>query len=197
MVNGKIEEEIKKLDEVALRQAESNRNTLDVRRRDAENRYNDGYGVDGSAVNWAGNDPKAVDIYNSLKAIGIADGEIVKFATDLGLTEANAEEALAPYRAVLDALLADDSWEELWSADRSQDILNHVQSQIEVYESVISEYQEVQRNFLENEAIIDQFNYLKVNDVDTQEAFDTYIAGIQSSSEYSNEYKDVCCKGWM
>lgn len=41
------------------------------------------------------------------------------------------------------------------------------------------------------DAQIELADYLKTNDINTQEAFDTYISGIQNSTDYSETYKKV------
>lgn len=41
------------------------------------------------------------------------------------------------------------------------------------------------------DAQIELADYLKTNDIDTQEAFDAYISGIQNSTDYSETYKKV------
>lgn len=63
---------------------------------------------------------------------------------------------------------------------------------------IISEYAENYNNYIssleawqKNEAFVNLADYMKSNDIDSQEAFDTYINGVKESSEYSKQYKDI------
>lgn len=53
------------------------------------------------------------------------------------------------------------------------------------------EYGEAINRLNSIDAQIELADYLKTNDIDTQEAFDTYISGIQNSTDYSETYKKV------
>ena len=110
----------------------------------------------------------------------------------------NAEEVLAMYKELQHLLLNSNEWQSMaddpwtgWIGISSQDILNNIQQQIEFYQGLVDEYNTAQENFLKNEAVIDLGETLKTTDIDSQEAFDGYIQGIQSSTEYSEAYKDI------
>ena len=53
------------------------------------------------------------------------------------------------------------------------------------------EYGEAINRLNSIDAQIELADYLKTNDIDTQEAFDAYISGIQNSTDYSETYKKV------
>lgn len=64
--------------------------------------------------------------------------------------------------------------------------------------NIISKYEEKYNSYIKtleawqkNEAFVNLADYMKSNDIDSQEAFDTYINGVKESSEYSKQYKDI------
>lgn len=202
LVNGKLDEEIKKLDNIKLQTAYDTRDTLDTKYRDAMSRYNQGINADGSGTNFLGVVPDAGSIDQILQKIGNVDdawkavnGQI---SISYALSGKNAEEVLAMYKELQHLLLNNDSWQSMaddpwtgWIGISSQDILNNVQQQIEFYQGLVDDYNSAQENFLKNEAVIDLGETLKTTDINSQEAFDGYIQGIKDSTEYSEAYKNI------
>lgn len=202
LVNGKLDEEIKKLDNIKLQTAYDARDTLDTKYRDAMSRYNQGINAEGSGTNFLGVVPDAGNIDQILKKIGYVNdawenvnGQI---SISYALSGKNAEEVLAMYKELQHLLLNSDSWQSMaddpwtgWIGISSQDILNNVQQQIEFYQGLVDDYNSAQENFLKNEAVIDLGETLKTTDINTQEAFDGYIQGIKDSTEYSEAYKKI------
>lgn len=198
LVNGKLDDQIAKLDEIRLANAKDNQGKLKTKKLDAEDQFNLGILAEGTETNWAENIAYATDIYNVLKEIGYIN-EAWKDASGNSNFNSfvhgkNAEEVLNAYRELQDVLLNNDGWQEHFDGLRdhfSQNLLNEIQSKIELYEGIIDDYQFAQKNFFENEAIIDLGETLKTTDFDSQEVFDSYIQGIRDSTEYSEAYKDA------
>lgn len=202
LVNGKLDDEIKKLDNIKLQTAYDARDTLDTKYRDAMSRYNQGINAEGSGTNFLGVVTDAGGIDQILQKIGYVNdawenvnGQI---SISYALSGKNAEEALAMYKELQHLLLNNDSWQSMaddpwtgWIGISSQDILNNVQQQIEFYQGLVDDYNSAQENFLKNEAVIDLGETLKTTDINSQEAFDGYIQGIKSSTEYSEAYKKI------
>lgn len=198
LVNGKLDDQIAKLDEIRLANAQEAKNSLETKMLDAEDQFNRGILAENTGTNWAGNIEHDTDIYNVLKYIGYVNDAWKDLNGDSNfnnfLQGKNAEEVLKAYQELQDVLLNSDDWQEHFDGLRdhfSQNLLNEVQSKIELYEGIINEYQSAQKNFFENEAIVDLGKTLKTTDFDSQEVFDSYIQGVKDSTEYSEAYKDA------
>lgn len=197
LVNGKLGDEITKLDEVAAKTAKSNRNALETRYLSAQST------ADETFDSWKDVSPVA-GIEDILRVL---DREYQK--ADLGsiwdevgwgdtyrnladqLNGLDVQEQIDHLKRLQDVLLeTKDIWHDE-NSSRGIAILTDLENAIQERQAVIDELNTARKDFFENEAIIDQFNYMKANDIDTQEAFDSYIAGVQASTEYSNEYKDI------
>ena len=198
LVNGKLDDEIKKLDNIKLQAAYDARDTLDTKYRDAMSRYNQGINAEGSGTNFLGVVTDAGGIDQILRKIGFVNDAWENVNGQISISYAlagkNAEEVLAMYKELQHVLLSDDSWQSMadsWLGDSSQDVLNNVQRQIEFYQGLVDDYNSAQENFLKNEAVIDLGETLKTTDINTQDAFDGYIQGIKDSTEYSEAYKKI------
>lgn len=198
LVNGKLDDEIKKLDNIKLQAAYDVRDTLDTKYRDAMSRYNQGINAEGSGTNFLGVVTDAGGIDQILRKIGYVNDAWENVNGQISISYAlagkNAEEVLAMYKELQHVLLSDDSWQSMadsWLGDSSQDVLNNVQRQIEFYQGLVDDYNSAQENFLKNEAVIDLGETLKTTDINTQDAFDGYIQGIKDSTEYSEAYKKI------
>lgn len=198
LVNGKLDDEIKKLDNIKLQAAYDARDTLDTKYRDAMSRYNQGINAEGSGTNFLGVVTDAGGIDQILRKIGYVNDAWENVNGQISISYAlagkNAEEVLAMYKELQHVLLSDDSWQSMadsWLGDSSQDVLNNVQQQIEFYQGLVDDYNSAQENFLKNEAVIDLGETLKTADINTQDAFDGYIQGIKDSTEYSEAYKKI------
>lgn len=198
LVNGKLDDEIKKLDNIKLQTAYDARDTLDTKYRDAMSRYNQGINAEGSGTNFLGVVTDAGGIDQILQKIGYVNDAWENVNGQISISYAlagkNAEEVLAMYKELQHVLLSDDSWQSMadsWIGDSSQNVLNNVQQQIEFYQGLVDDYNSAQENFLKNEAVIDLGETLKTTDINSQEAFDGYIQGIKDSTEYSEAYKKI------
>lgn len=198
LVNGKLDDEIKKLDNIKLQSAYDARDTLDTKYRDAMSRYNQGINAEGSGTNFLGVVTDAGGIDQILQKIGYVNDAWENVNGQISISYAlagkNAEEVLAMYKELQHVLLSNDSWQSMadsWIGDSSQNVLNNVQQQIEFYQGLVDDYNSAQENFLKNEAVIDLGETLKTTDINSQEAFDGYIQGIKDSTEYSEAYKKI------
>lgn len=202
LVNGKLDDEIDKLDAIRLQNAYEARDTLDTKLRDAKSQFEAGVDATGSGTNFLGVVVDESSINQILQKIGYVNEawENVNGQISFGYaaSEKNADEVLAMYKELQHILLNNNEWQSLaddpwsgWIGISSQDILNNVQKQIEFYQGIVDEYNSAQQNFLENEAVIDLGETLKTTDIDSQGAFDSYIQGIKDSTEYSEAYKDI------
>lgn len=198
LVNGKLDDEIKKLDNIKLQSAYDARDTLDTKYRDAMSRYNQGINAEGSGTNFLGVVTDAGGIDQILQKIGYVNDAWENVNGQISISYAlagkNAEEVLAMYKELQHVLLSDNSWQSMadsWIGDSSQNVLNNVQQQIEFYQGLVDDYNSAQENFLKNEAVIDLGETLKTTDINSQEAFDGYIQGIKDSTEYSEAYKKI------
>lgn len=195
LVNGKLDEEIGKLNDIRLQNAYDSRNTLDTKFRDAVSRYNKGLDSSAPATNSFGIIKYYQEIADILTLIGYENEDLENFMgaidLDAALDGKNAQEVLDIYKEIQNVLLNTDVSFDWGVFGSSQDILNALQQQIDYYQGIIDEYYSAQKNYLENEAIIEVGEYLKTTDIDTQEAFDGYVQGIRDSTEYSEAYKQV------
>lgn len=198
LVNGKLDDQIAKLNDIKLQNAYDVNDALDTKYRDAQSQYNAGIDASGSGTNILGVvlDEGAID--QILQKIGYVNEawENVNGQISFGyvLQQKNAEEVLDVYKELQHVLLNNNDWQDMadsWLGSSSQDILNGIQKQIEFYSGIVKEYNSAQKNFLENQAVIDLGETLKTTNINSQEAFDGYIQGVKDSTEYSEAYKEV------
>ena len=194
LVNGKLDDQIAKLDEIRLANAKEAQNTLDTKYRDAKSKYEAGRYVDDAWFRELGSGKEIFETSAILKYIGYnneawkdSDGvQSLKHALDKA---SNTDEVLKIFKEYQDLLLNNDGWEDIVGGN-GQDYLNRVQAQIDLFEGIIKEYQSAQKNFLENEAVIG-LGELKTPGVDAEEALSAYVQAIKDSTEYSEAEKRV------
>lgn len=212
LVNGKLDEQIKKLDEISYKNAREARGALYTKKSDAEDQYNRGITANGAHSQFAYVDvgkgsmyaiDYGADIFNALGATNrtsrrggvqsLIDNPIAVGSGgrtySIDLNGLDAGEVLTAFRDIQDTLLDDETWKS--KVNNVNDILNSVQEQITFYEGLVQERDSARESYFKNEAIIDTFNYLKFHDVDSQEAFDAAIESINKATGYSEEYKRV------
>jgi len=195
LVNGKLDDEIKKLDEIAYKNAVENRNALETKYINAQEDADETYNMWGWDVNPVSQDPlqpisRSVDIWDYF---GVPKNGGGAFILDSVLDGKDVEERLDVLKRYQDLLLDN---KDLWYAGgtgnvNGSGVLNGLAAEIERLQKLVDERNIAERNFYENEAIIDQYEYTKEHTIDTQNAFDGYIQSIQDSTEYSKEYKDI------
>lgn len=77
-----------------------------------------------------------------------------------------------------------------WRSDDVSGVISRLGKEVEKYKKYVDEYNSAVQSVWENEAVIEIANRAKSNTFD-QSYFDTYKNEIQTSTEYSDEYKAV------
>lgn len=202
LVNGKLDEQIEKLHDIRYQDAKDAAGALKTKYLDAQQQYNAGINARDSGTNFLGVVEHAAQYDEIIKKLGNFGDEWKNvndvFSTSYALSNKTAEEVLAMYKELQTKMLDSDDWQAMaddpwtgWIGVSSQDLLNDVQDKIQLYQGIVDEYNTASQNYLENQAIIDVFDDLKTTTIDSQAAFDAYIENIQSSSEFSEQYKNI------
>lgn len=199
LVNGRLGEEIKKLDEIAIKTAESNSTQLLVGKKSAEDNL-----IASTEGEWWVNVKVRRHIlpgaYNSeteqaavksvLDEIGLSkykDGAGFKIDTS------SIDSVLQSYNDMikLQGHLVANYEEEISSGGDLEDFYIELSKRINQMRIAVDDYNTAISNYNENEAIIELGNYLKTNDIKSKADFDKYINSIKNSQEYSESYKAV------
>lgn len=200
LVNGKLDDEIKKLDEISYKSAEERRNALETKYLSAKSDVGETFNMWSEGLPVSTGDA-FVMINKAWAEAGL--GTVQEFfgqnknhglpgLMDGVLDGLDVEEQLEQLKKLQDLLLdTKDIWYEEGHGIRGAGLLTDLEAEIEKRQELVDELNSAQTAFFENEAIIDQFEYMKANSIDSQEAFNTYINGIKNSNEYSKEYQAV------
>ena len=202
LVNGKLDEQIEKLHDIRYQDAKEAAGALETKYLDAQQQYNAGIEARDTDTNFMGVVSYAGSYDQILQKLGNFGEEWKNvndvFSISYALSNKNAEEVLAMYKELQTKMLDSDDWQAMaddpwtgWIGVSSQDLLNDVQDKIELYQSIVDEYNSASQNYLENQAVIDVFEDLKTTTIDSQASFDAYIKNIQNSSEFSEQYKKI------
>lgn len=199
LVNGKLDEEIKKLDEIALKQAENNTGAILVAKKSAEDAlmssvYGDEWWADKTEpyiLNgfWqAQSELEAVT--NVLNEIGLSKYDIGGY---FEIDTSSIDSVLQSYNdmIMLQEYLVTNYEEEISAGGDLEDFYNSLSDRINQMRTSVNDYNDAISNYNENEAVKEIGNYLKSNDITTKEAFDDYVDSIQNSTAYSESYKKV------
>lgn len=198
LVNGKLDEEIKKLDEILLKTAEANTGQLLVAKKDATDNLVDSSYADFtktdttiySSAGWKAHDA----LQAAMKEIGLED----KYFTGDGFWVYNesADEVLQSYADMikLQEHLVSNYEKEISTGGNLKAFYDNLSNRINKMRTAVDDYNQALANYQQNEAVKELGNYLKTNDIDSKEAFDNYINGIRNSTEYSESYKAVLIK---
>lgn len=213
LVNGKLDDQIDKLDEISYKNAKENANALETKLVSSTDEYSSagddafagysGGGVSPGAIQQALNYLKENGKQEALSRLGhseLLDNVLFNYNVAgkgtfnfmNALKGKDAKEVLDIYREIQDALLKTrDLYDGQIEYFDASEMLAGVQQSVDYYESLVDTYKQDQKNFFKNQAIIDMFDYTKSHDVNTQEQFNAYISSIRESKEYSGEYKQV------
>ncbi len=205
LVNGKLDDQITKLDEIAYKTAKDNAGSLELKLEDATEDFTNGVGNSISAWDPLIPDDGFIDAaLKELQKHGVSIDDAWSYALRNGGREINFQSGLEgkDARGVLEEykklqeLLRENR--DIWSSgvdshmfNSSKDVLAAIQEQIDLYQGIVDTYDSATANYFANEATIEQWEYLKENSINTQEAFDTYVAGINNSTDKSEEYKNA------
>lgn len=195
LVNGKLDEEIKKLDEILLKTAETNTGRLLVAKKAAtdnliDSSYMDFTKTDTTIYNAAG--WKAYDaLQAAMKEIGLED----KYFTGEGFWVYNesADEVLQSYADMikLQEHLVANYETEISTGGSLKAFYDGLSNRINKMRTAVDDYNQALDNYQQNEAVKEFGQYLKTNDIDSKEDFDAYINSVKSSTAYSESYKKV------
>lgn len=205
LVNGKLDDQIAKLDEIAYKTAKDNAGALELKWEDATDDFTNGIGNSTSVWNPLIPDDGFIDTaLKKLQEHGVAIDNAWSYALRNGGREINfqsglegkdASGVLEEYKK-LQELLRENR--DIWSADvdahmfnSSKNVLAGIQEQIDLYQGIVDTYNSATKDYFANESIIEQWEYLKKNSINTQDAFDAYVAGINNSTDKSEEYKNA------
>lgn len=205
LVNGKLDDEVAKLKIVAAEQAKQNANTLETKVESAKAKYDQGARVDGSGTTTN----------NSFRGDRVTDEADIRIAKEYDLNEAlkkanysgqalldtqgkinvswvamnkDASGMVDIYKEIQDTLLSSEEWRS-GNAEVDTELLNEIQSKIDLYQGVVNEYNSAVANQMKNDAVIEISDMLKETTVNSQETFDSFIASINNMVGASDQYK--------
>ena len=201
LVNGKLDDEVSKLKNISAEQAKQNANALQTKVESATNKYNQGARTEGAGTKTIDNPYSMgadIELANS-KALNEALKEAsysgsalldVNNKIDVSWAAMNKDAAgmVDIYKEIQDTLLSSDEWRSSDENENSQ-LLNDIQSKIDLYQSIVDEYNSAVANQMQNDAVIKISDMLKEMTVNSQETFDSFIASINNMAGASDQYK--------
>ena len=195
LVNGKLDEEIKKLDEILLKTAEANTGQLLVAKKAAtdnliDSTYTDFTKTDTTIYNaagWTAHDA----LQAAMKEIGLE----YKYFTGEGFWVYNesADEVLQSYADMikLQEHLVANYETEISTGGSLKAFYDNLSNRINKMRTAVDDYNQALDNYQQNEAVKEFGQYLKTNDIDSKEDFDAYINSVKNSTAYSESYKQI------
>lgn len=201
LVNGKLDDEIVKLKNVSAEQAKQNANALQTKVESATNKYKQGALTEDAGTKTIDNPYSTgadIELANS-KALNEAlkearySGEALldvnnKIDVSWAAMGKDAAGMVDIYKEIQDTLLSTDEWRSTDESENSQ-LLNDIQSKIDLYQSIVDEYNSAVANQMKNDAVIKISDMLKETTVNSQETFDSFIASINNMEGASDQYK--------
>ena len=201
LVNGKLDDEVSKLKNISAEQAKQNANALQTKVESATNKYKQGALTEGAGTKTIDNPYSMgadIELANS-KALNEALKEAsysgsalldVNNKIDVSWAAMNKDAAgmVDIYKEIQDTLLSSDEWRSSDENENSQ-LLNDIQSKIDLYQSIVDEYNSAVANQMQNDAVIKISDMLKETTVNSQETFDSFIASINNMAGASDQYK--------
>lgn len=201
LVNGKLDDEVSKLKNISAEQAKQNANALQTKVESATNKYKQGALTEGAGTKTIDNPYSTgadIELANS-KALNEAlkearySGEALldvnnKIDVSWAAMGKDAAGMVDIYKEIQDTLLSTDEWRSTDESENSQ-LLNDIQSKIDLYQSIVDEYNSAVANQMQNDAVIEISDMLKETTVNSQETFDSFIASINNMEGASDQYK--------
>ena len=203
LVNGKYDEEIEKLQQIKALGVGDSYNDISRAAKSAEANLRDGYtdkGFDGSAAHTImGGSYQTKSESEAIKKVMTENGfedfiseiqGVYKFKADTTSPEKMVE---SYYKAVeLASVIARDYGEDIENSEGAlYDFYNNLNKFIDNNKEDVEAYSAAIKNLHTMDANADLAEYLKTNDINSQDAFNSYIEGIKNSTEYSDAYKQV------
>lgn len=201
LVNGKLDDEVSKLKNISAEQAKQNANALQTKVESATNKYKQGALAEDAGTKTIDNPYSTgadIELANS-KALNEAlkearySGEALldvnnKIDVSWAAMGKDAAGMVDIYKEIQDTLLSTDEWRSTDESENSQ-LLNDIQSKIDLYQSIVDEYNSAVANQMQNDAVIEISDMLKEATVNSQETFDSFIASINNMNGASDQYK--------
>lgn len=201
LVNGKLDDEVSKLKNISAEQAKQNANALQTKVESATNKYKQGALTEDAGTKTIDNPYSTgadIELANS-KALNEAlkearySGEALldvnnKIDVSWAAMGKDAAGMVDIYKEIQDTLLSTDEWRSTDESENSQ-LLNDIQSKIDLYQSIVDEYNSAVANQMKNDAVIEISDMLKETTVNSQETFDSFIASINNMEGASDQYK--------
>lgn len=201
LVNGKLDDEVSKLKNISAEQAKQNANALQTKVESATNKYKQGALTEDAGTKTIDNPYSMgadIELANS-KALNEAlkearySGEALldvnnKIDVSWAAMGKDAAGMVDIYKEIQDTLLSTDEWRSTDENENSQ-LLNDIQSKIDLYQSIVDEYNSAVANQMQNDAVIKISDMLKEMTVNSQETFDSFIASINNMAGASDQYK--------
>lgn len=208
LVNGKLDEEIKKLDAIALKTAEGNTGKLSVAKKSAEDSLIQS-SYHGKWNSFAQTEQERATINVGAYAAASEIHAVRDVLNEIGLDEywgsgngifqidiSSIDSILQSYNDMikLQEYLVTNYEKEISTGGDLNDFYNELSTRVNQMTTAVNDYNSAISNYNENEAIKELGSYLKTNDIDSKDDFDNYINSIRNSTEYSEAYKDVLIK---
>lgn len=205
LVNGKLDDEVSKLKNVAAEQAKQNANTLETKVESAKAKYDQGARVEGSGTTtrseFRGDRvtdeadirvAKEYDLNEALKKANYSGQALLDTQGKINVSwvamNKDASGMVDIYKEIQDTLLSSEEWRS-GNAEVDTELLNEIQSKIDLYQGVVNEYNSAVANQMQNDAVIKISDMLKEMTVNSQETFDSFIASINNMEGASDQYK--------
>lgn len=205
LVNGKLEDEISKLKEVSAEQARQNANALQTKAESAKVKYDQGARVEDSGTttnsSFRGDRvtdeadiriAKEYDLNEALKKANYSGQALLDTQGKINVSwvamNKDASGMVDIYKEIQDTLLSSEDWRS-GNAEIDTELLNEIQSKIDLYQGVVDEYNSAVANQMQNDAVIKISDMLKETTVNSQETFDSFIASINNMEGVSDQYK--------
>lgn len=205
LVNGKLGDELLILKQISAEEARKNANALQTKAESAKVKYDQGARVEdsGTTANSSFRGDRVTDEADILIAKENDLNEALKKANYSGQAlldtqgkinvswvamNKDASGMVDIYKEIQDTLLSSEEWRS-GNAEVDTELLNEIQSKIDLYQGVVDEYNSAVANQMQNDAVIKISDMLKGTTVNSQEAFDSFIASINNMDGASDQYK--------
>lgn len=188
LVNGKLDEQIGKLDKIAYKSAKDNSVAIDAKYNDALGQFNAGTFARNANETGAG----LVAVNNTARKMGIGRG--YSFGITQTTAGKNAQEIVNIYTELLDRIQNFEGFQdELTDGSKNEvkQAADYLVQQIEIYQGIVDEFNNAKSAKFQNDALAETYQYLEEHNVKTQEQFDDWIKTINTTERASDEYRQI------
>lgn len=198
LVNGRLDDQIGKLDQISIQNAQENVNALKTKFYSASDEYD---AASDTGTNIFGVVNMSGTLEDVLQEVGYVNDELMNandvFSIIYGVMGKNAQQMLELYQGFQKALLDDTSWmegvDDPWNGPigiSSNDVLNELQAEIDLYKGLVDEYKKAAKDLLTSEAIIEFYSGISdasIDSTDSMEAYSDSCIDALSSNELLSE----------